>query len=121
MLADGYGPRNASGRAEVDMMALKTLAAALALAVSATTFSPPAKAGGEELAAGIIGFSAGVIAGGALAGPRYYAPGYYYPRAYYPRAYPRAYYPRAYYPRRAVAPHWRRCHRPYVSHDRPIC
>jgi hypothetical protein len=97
------------------MKGFKTLATAVALAVSATTFSAPARAGGEELAAGIIGFSAGVIAGGVLSGPRYYAPGYYYPRAYYPRAY---------YPRRViVAPrsHWRRCHRPYVSHHRAIC
>ena len=100
------------------MIGFKTLATAVALAVSATTFSAPAQAGGEELAAGIIGFSAGVIAGGVVAGPRYYGPNYYYPRAYYPRAYhPRAYYPRAYYPRRVVAPYryqWRRCHRAYA-------
>jgi hypothetical protein len=47
--------------------------AATSLAASAT--ATPARAGGGDVAAGVIGgLAAGTIIGAAVAGPRYYAP-----------------------------------------------
>lgn len=51
---------------------VSAVTASLALSVSVTT---PVRAGGGDVAAGIIGgLAAGTIVGAAVAGPRYYAP-----------------------------------------------
>ena len=64
------------------MRQITSIAAALALAVSAMTFSAPAKADDDAFIAGAAGFALGTLFGHATARP-HYRQGYYYPRAHY--------------------------------------
>jgi len=51
------------------------LAPALMGSLALTTATSPARAGGGDVAAGLVGgLAAGAIIGAAVAGPRYYAP-----------------------------------------------
>jgi hypothetical protein len=86
------------------MQRITSIAAALALAVSAMTFSAPARAGSEDaIIAGAAGFAIGTLFGSATARPYHrpaYRSSYYYPRAHYaPRPAYRVYRPwtRAWY------------------------
>jgi hypothetical protein len=81
------------------MRQITSIAAALALAVGAITFSAPARADNDAIIAGAAGFALGTLFGHATAQP-HYRHGYYYPRAHYvPRPVHRAYRPwtRAWY------------------------
>jgi hypothetical protein len=75
------------------MRFVKPLAAALALAIAATSLVGTADAGhrwrghhhsghGDAIGAGILGFAAGALLSGAFAGPRYYG-SYYEPAPVY--------------------------------------
>jgi hypothetical protein len=64
------GSRGFRGR-DMKRYSLVTMVSALALTSAATT---PVRAGGGDVAAGVIGgLAAGTIIGAAVAGPRYYA------------------------------------------------
>ena len=68
-------PRRAFGALDDVMQYLRSVAIAAALA-TATSFSVPARAGGNGNAvlAGVAGFAVGTLFGNATAQPRYYAP-----------------------------------------------
>jgi hypothetical protein len=115
------------------MRFMKPVAAALALSVTAVTFSAPAEAGrrhrhhsnGGDVAAGaIVGLAAGALIGSALSGPRYapapiYAgpPVYYEPAPVYLRPAPVYVQPAPVY-YEAWTPEWYSyCSSKYVSFD----